>query len=102
VIPPAANSSGFAVALTTPAFKELKNQKFDIQAEILIRSIKLRDDRVFVRECLLNVAGVDRLSLVNEYLKQWQHGSNEQPDPIKSDNAGRYRANTWLREKVNP
>lgn len=68
------------------------------KAESLIDCLRLRDDRNFVRQCLSGIYGSERLALVNEYLEQWQQGSNDQPDPVKSDNAGRYRANVWLRE----
>ena len=69
------------------------------ESEELISSIQLRDDRQFIRECLATVSAPDRLALVNEYLEQWQQGWDAEPDPIKSDNAGRYRANVWLRER---
>ena len=69
------------------------------ESEELISSIQLRDDRQFIRECLATVSAPDRLALVNEYLEQWQQGWDAEPDPIKSDNAGLYRANTWLRTR---
>lgn len=69
------------------------------KSEELIRTIKHRDDRKFVYECLSGVPGDDRITLVNQYLVQFQQGSEAEPGPIKSENAGRYRANTWLRER---
>lgn len=70
------------------------------KAERLIDSIQFRDDRVFVRQQLIGAYGSDRLAMVQEYLRHWQVGSNSEPAPHKKDNVGRYRANTWLREKL--
>jgi len=33
------------------------------KSEELIRSIQLRDDRIFIRKCLSNVSGAERLEL---------------------------------------
>jgi hypothetical protein len=59
-----------------------------------------RDDRAFVRQRLLGVYGVERLSRVDEYLKQFELGAASVSEPHKKSNAGRRRANTWIREKL--
>ena len=93
--------------ISTPEFEELKNSKSEIvshlnqqKAESLVSSLKLRDDRVFVHRCLIGIYGTKRLEIVNKYLEQWQQGSSSEPVNIKKDNAGRYKANTWLRKSV--
>ena len=71
-------------------------------AENLIDSLKLRDDKIFIRQCLIGVYGSKRLSIINSYLEQWELGSDTETNVIKKDNAGRYRANTWLRARNEP
>jgi len=70
------------------------------KSEELIRSIQLRDDRIFIRKCLSNVSGAERLALVNEYLEQWQQAADAEPISFKKENKGRFAANTWLRTRV--
>ena len=45
-----------------------------------------------------NINGTKRLDIVNKYLEQWQQGNSAEPISIKKDDAGRYKANTWLRK----
>ena len=91
--------------ITTPEFEQLKNSKAEIvshlnhqKAESLVSLLKLRDDRVFVHQCLIGIYGTKRLDIVNKYLEQWQQGSDAETIRIKKDNAGRHQANTWLRK----
>jgi hypothetical protein len=58
-----------------------------------------RDDRSFVRQQLIGAYGAERLSRVDEYLKQVKIGAESVDEPHKKSNAGRRRANTWLRGK---
>lgn len=94
--------------INTPEFEQLKNSKTEVvshlnhqKAERLVNTLKLRDDRVFVHRCLVGIYGTKRLDIVNEYLKQWRLGVEAEPVKIKRENAGRYKANTWL-EKSHP
>ncbi len=82
----------FAVA------KDIKTTDHEM-AEQLINSLELHDDRVFVRQCLIGIYGSDRLAVVQEYFNQWYVGSSSEPISQKKENAGRYRANVWIREK---
>jgi len=68
-------------------------------AEHQINGLRLRDDRVFVHQRLIGIYGKKRLDLVNQYFDEWQKGSNAQPEGHRKENAGRYRANTWLRDR---
>jgi hypothetical protein len=72
--------------------------------EIINRKIgrlKLRDDRNYVRNQLKGIPGNKRLVVINQYFDEWQKGMDEQPDENKKENAGRKRANTWLRTLKN-
>jgi 2,3-bisphosphoglycerate-independent phosphoglycerate mutase len=91
--------------ITTSEFEQLKNSKTEVvsylnhqKAESLVSCFKQRADRVFVRNCLVEINGNERLEVVNKYLEQWQQGSDGEPISFKKDNAGRYQANTWLRK----
>jgi len=68
-------------------------------AEHQINGLRLRDDRVFVHQRLLGIYGKKRLELVNQYFDEWRKGSEAQPEGHRKENAGRYRANTWLRDR---
>ena len=68
-------------------------------AEHKINGLRLRDDRVFAHQKLIGIYGKKRLDLVYQYFDEWQKGSNAEPEEHRKDNAGRYRANTWLRDR---
>jgi hypothetical protein len=92
--------------ITTPEFEQLKKSKAEIvshlsqqKAESFVSSIKLRDDRIFIHQCLIGIYGTKRLDIVNKYLEQWRLGVEAEPVAIKQENAGRYRANAWIREE---
>ncbi len=67
-------------------------------AEHKINGLRIREDREFVRSKLKGIYGKKRLDLVNQYFDKWRKGSDAQPEGHRKENAGRYRANTWLRE----
>ncbi len=64
-----------------------------------INGLRLREDRVFIHQRLLGIYGKKRLDLVNQYFDEWQKGSDAQPEGHRKENAGRYRANIWLRDR---
>jgi hypothetical protein len=70
-------------------------------AEHLINTEVHRDDRSFVRQQLIGAYGGERLSRVDAYLAQFRIGAESVTEPHKKSNAGRRRANTWLRQERN-
>jgi hypothetical protein len=70
-------------------------------AEHLINTEVHRDDRSFVRQQLIGAYGTERLSRVDAYLEQFRIGAESVTEPHKKSNAGRRRANTWLRQERN-
>jgi hypothetical protein len=68
-------------------------------ADRKIDKLKLRDDRNFMYETLKGTYGKDRLALVNQYFNEWHKGVESEPTEVKKENAGRRRANTWLRQE---
>ena len=68
-------------------------------AEHIIGSFESHEDRVFVRQCLIGIYGTKRLNIVKEYLNHWRLGVEAEPVPIKQENAGRHRANFWIRKE---
>jgi hypothetical protein len=70
---------------------EIAEHKIDIEVH--------RDDRSFVRQQLIGAYGEERLSRVNVYLEQFNLGAASVSEPHKKTNAGRRRANAWIREK---
>ena len=67
-------------------------------AEHKIKTEVHRDDRPYVRQQLIGAYGAERLARVDEYLKQFKIGADSVGEPHKKSNAGRRRANTWLRQ----
>ena len=80
-----------------------ENEKLTDQqrAEYLVGSMESHDDRVHLHKSLIGAYGNKRLNIVNEYLDLWQQGCDAEPVSYKKDNAGRYRANVWLRQYFN-
>jgi hypothetical protein len=72
---------------------EIAEHKIDIEVH--------RDDRAFVRQQLIGAYGVERLLRVDAYLEQFRLGVESVGEPHKKSNAGRKRANTWLRQERN-
>jgi hypothetical protein len=70
-------------------------------AEHKINGLALREDRSFVRQMLLDAYGKGRLDLVEQYFTEWHKGATAEPVEVKKENAGRKRANTWLRQERN-
>ncbi len=68
-------------------------------AEHKINGLRLREDRVFVHQKLIGIYGKKRLDLVNQYFDEWQKGSDAETNVNKIENAGRKRANIWLRDR---
>ena len=68
-------------------------------AEHKINGLEMREDREFVRRKLKGIYGKKRLDLVNQYFNEWQKGSDAETNVNKIENAGRYRANSWLRDR---
>lgn len=67
------------------------------QFQFEVFRITLPDDIGFIVKQLQYASNRSRLTVVrrwhSEFAKAWQ----AEPDGIKKDNAGRFRANTWLR-----
>ncbi len=68
-------------------------------AEHKINGLRLREDSEFVRRKLKGIYGEKRLTLVIQYFDEWQKGSDAETNVNKIENSGRYRANTWLRDR---
>jgi hypothetical protein len=68
------------------------------QFQFEVLRITLPDDRGFIVKRLQYASNQTRLAVVrrwhSEFAKAWQ----AEPDGIAKDNAGRYRANSWLLE----
>jgi hypothetical protein len=72
---------------------EIAKQKIDTEIH--------RDDRQYVRQQLIGAYSAERLSRVDAYLEQFRIGAESVTEPHKKSNAGRRRANTWLRQERN-
>ncbi len=69
-------------------------------AEHKVAQLMLRDDQIFLRRCLVGIYGSKRLEIVNQYFEEWQRGREIEVSSIRKENAGRRRANTWIRERM--
>ena len=71
--------------------------KYEFQNEIF--RIIFPDDIGFVVSRVRYVSGRKRLEIVRSYLKEFDVGYKAEPNPVKKRNAGRQRANAWIREE---
>ncbi len=78
---------------------EIIDQLCGEQFQLEVFRITLAGDIGFIVKRLQHASNQTRLAVVrrwhSEFAKAWQ----AEPDGIKKDNAGRFRANSWLREQ---
>ncbi len=60
--------------------------------------VLLRDDLNFIRGRLQNTPKEQRIAILRRYVDEWCIGVIECENAVKKANAGRFRANTYLRE----
>ena len=70
---------------------------YEFQNEIF--RIIYPDDIGLVVKSVKTISGRHRLLVVKRYLKKFDKGYQNEPNPVKKRNAGRCRANTWLLRK---
>jgi len=70
-----------------------------LTADQIISMLKLKDDRMFVRNKLKKYDPFHHDRIVNGYMDQWRIGVNSVEIEYKKQNAGRYMANCWLRDE---
>ena len=92
-----ASCGGFDEILVEEEEKSIPFTDHEI-AEHRIDTEVHRDDRPYVRQQLIGVYGLERLRRVDSYLEQFRLGAESVKQPHKKSNAGRFQANTWLRE----
>ena len=69
---------------------------YEFQKEIF--RIIYPDDIAFVVKQVRYANGRERLEIVRRYIKEFDAGYRAESNPVKKQNAGRYRANVWIRE----
>jgi len=93
-------------ALTPKVVNYLKQRKeqvvdklcdYEFQNEVF--RIFSPDDVAFVVKQVRHVTGRDRLEIVRRYLEEFGAGYRAEANPVKKRNAGRQRANDWIREE---
>jgi hypothetical protein len=63
--------------------------------------VLLQEDLRYITEALRHIARNEHRSVLKRYTEEWVIGVSECNDRCKEVNAGRYRANIWLRERVD-
>lgn len=58
------------------------------------------DDRRFIQSCLRGKGNGERTALLSEYRQKWEAAFSAEPLLHCKENAGRFAANTWLREAL--
>jgi hypothetical protein len=71
---------------------------YQFQDEVL--RIIFNEDIEFVVKQVQHISGRERLRLVRRYLEEFDTGFAAEKNPARKRNAGRKRANTWVREKL--
>jgi hypothetical protein len=68
------------------------------QFQFDVLQITLPDDVGFIVKRLQYASNQTRLAVVRRWHSEFAKGWQAETDGIKKDNAGRFRANSWLRE----
>lgn len=68
------------------------------QAEAIVAKIKMREDKEYVMRQLGKYPSDYWPKIMKGYVQQWREGVDSEELQFKKQNAGRVRANTWLRE----
>jgi hypothetical protein len=72
----------------------------DYQFQEEVMRIIFPDDVAFVVKQVRYLSGQERLKVVKSYLEEFDAGFKNETNPARKRNAGGYRANVWLREKL--
>jgi hypothetical protein len=78
----------------------LINKLCDYQFQEEVMRIIFPEDIAFVVKQVRYVEGRKRLELIRRYLKEFDAGFMAEENPARKRNAGRRRANIWMREKL--
>jgi len=78
---------------------EIIDQLCGEQFQLEVFRITLPDDIGFIVKHLQHASNRDRLAMVRQWHSEFAKGWQAEPSGIKKDNAGRFRANSWLREQ---
>lgn len=62
--------------------------------------VLLRDDLKFIRSRLQDMPKELRIVILRRYIDEWVLGMQECDNAVKKANAGRFKANTYLREAI--
>lgn len=62
----------------------------------------LREDITYVDKFLLDLAPIAAIKLLRQYEAVWIKAADSEPSSVRSENAGRFCANTWIRERKEP
>jgi hypothetical protein len=60
----------------------------------------IRDDRLFIEACIAGKTHDEIIELLSQYRSHWLEAVTAERSTHCKDNAGRFAANTWLRENV--
>ncbi len=73
--------------------KEIKEQVYQV-----INQLKIKDDREYVYRELRKYPTEFWLRIIKGYVEKWRQGVDEEKVSYRKQNAGRKKANIWLRE----
>ena len=62
-----------------------------------IAALPIKDDKYHLWKMLKSIPPAAHHKTITEYLRQWQVGFDAEPIEYRQQNAGRFRANVWLR-----
>ena len=75
---------------------KLCGEKFQFE----VFRITLPDDVGFILKRLQHASNRTRLAVIRRWHSEFAKGWQAEPNGIRKDNAGRFRANSWLREEL--
>jgi hypothetical protein len=94
-------------ALTPEALVYLKKsrpilveQLCSYEFQDLVFRLIYADDIPWLVKQVQHIDSVERVKIIRRYLDEFDAGYKGEENPVKKRNAGRFRANTWLRVKL--
>jgi len=78
----------------------LLEQLCSYEFQDLVFRLIYSDDISWLVKQLKDICSLERVKIIRRYLEEFDAAYKAEENPVKKRNAGRFRANTWLREEL--
>jgi hypothetical protein len=78
----------------------LLEQLCSYEFQDLVFRLIYSDDISWLVKQLKDICSLERVKIIRRYLEEFDAAYKAEENPVKKRNAGRFKANTWLREEL--